>query len=195
MSKTQKVDAARLRITLLDLDPEPWREVEVPLSMTFKSLHDTIQALFQWCNSHLWEFEFDGRRYDIPFDDGFGEDRTFSAEHTRLTKLKDGKVTEFLYTYDMGDNWEHHIEVLELFDAPKGSRLPRFLTGQWRTPPEDVGGASGFEMFLEAINNPKHEDHADLMEWHDGPFDRENIEPNAIEAQIKRIANTRRPKQ
>ena len=27
-------DAIRLRITLLDLDPEPWRKIEMPLSMT-----------------------------------------------------------------------------------------------------------------------------------------------------------------
>lgn len=34
-------DAARLRITLFDLAP-PWRVIEVPLSMTFKGLRDTI---------------------------------------------------------------------------------------------------------------------------------------------------------
>ena len=37
-------DAAKLRITLLELDPAPWRDVDVPLSMTFKGLHDTIQG-------------------------------------------------------------------------------------------------------------------------------------------------------
>lgn len=57
---------SRLRITLLDLDPAPWRKIEVPLSMTFKGLHDTIQAAFLWFDSHLWEFDFAGRTYGLP---------------------------------------------------------------------------------------------------------------------------------
>ena len=97
MSQLTEPDAARLRITLLDLDPAPWREIEVPLSMTFKGLHDTIQASFLWQNSHLWEIGFDGRRYGTPFDDDgmFGGVRLYKAETARLTKLRTGKVKEF----------------------------------------------------------------------------------------------------
>lgn len=194
MAKVASHDAARLRITLLDLDPAHWREVEVPLSMTFKGLHDTIQAAFLWCNCHLWEFEFDGRCYGIPFDDDFGGKKIYSATHTRLTKLQDSDVTEFLYTYDMGDNWEHLVEVVELFDAPKGSRLPRFLDGQLRTPPEDVGGAPGFEMFLEAMADPNHEDHDDLTEWYGRPFEPEEIDLDIVTIQLRRLAKMRQPK-
>lgn len=158
MTKTAAPDAARLRITLIDLDPSPWREVEVPLSMTFKGLHETIQAAFLWFDSHLWEFKFASRRYGIPFDEDFGGDKVYNANTTRLVKLRDSGVKEFLYTYDMGDNWEHHIEIIDLFDAPTGSRLPTFLGGQWRTPPEDIGGVPGFELFLDAIADPTHED-------------------------------------
>ena len=41
-------NAALIRATLLDLDPAPWRAFEVPMSMTLKGLHDTIQAAFLW---------------------------------------------------------------------------------------------------------------------------------------------------
>ncbi|MFQ5621928.1 MAG: plasmid pRiA4b ORF-3 family protein [Paracoccaceae bacterium] len=188
-------DAARLRITLLYLDPAPWREVEVPLSMTFKGLHDTIQAAFQWFDYHLWEFDFGGRRYGIPFDDGFGDDdKVYSASTARLTKLRDTGVKEFRYVYDMGDNWEHLIEVTGLFEAERGSRLPRFVNGKWRAPPEDVGGPPGFEMFLEAMADPAHEDHDDLLEWYDGPFDPEDINEQYVKIQMGRLANMRRPK-
>lgn len=34
--------------------------------MTFKGLHDTIQAAFLWFDSHLWEFDFAGRIYGLP---------------------------------------------------------------------------------------------------------------------------------
>ncbi len=94
MTRTAAPDAARLRITLNDLDPRPWREVEVPLSMTFNGLHDTIQAAFLWFNYHLWEFDFAGRRYGLPYDDNFGGDKTYNAKTARLTKLRDSGVTE-----------------------------------------------------------------------------------------------------
>lgn len=194
MSKVTTPDAARLRITLLDLDPAPWREVEVPLSMTFSALHDTIQVAFLWFNCHLWEFDFDGKRYGIPFEEDFGGDKIYNAKTTRLTKLRNSKVTEFIYTYDMGDNWEHHIEILDLFDMPSGSHLPVFIDGQWRTPPEDVGGTTGFEIFLEAISDPSHEEYENLIDWNDGPFNREDIESEIIKIQMNRLANMRRPK-
>ena len=187
-------DAAKLRITLVDLNPPPWREVDVPLSMTLKGLHNTIQAAFLWFDSHLWEFELAGRRYGLPFDEDFGGDKVFNANTARLTKLRDSGIAEFLYTYDMGDNWEHHIEVLDLFEAPTGARLPAFLNGKWRAPPEDVGGTSGFELFLQAVANPAHEDHDHLTEWYGRPFNREDIEPDIVKIQIARIAAMRRPK-
>ena len=94
----------------------------------------------------------------------------------------------------MGDDWTHQIEVLELFDAPVGSRLPMFLNGQWRTPPEDVGGVPGFEAFIEAMENPKHPEHQDVLNWYGDPFDRSDIEPEIINIQMKRLANMRRVK-
>ena len=194
MSKPAAPDAARLRITLHDLDPAPWRMVDVPLSMTFKALHNTIQAAFLWFDSHLWEFDFGGRRYGLPFDDDFGDDRVYNATTARLTKLREGQVSAFLYTYDMGDNWEHHIEVVELFDMAKGVRLPRLVDGRWRTPPEDVGGPPGFERFLEAIGDPTHEEHQHLLDWYGKPFDREDIERDIIDIQMNRLANMRRAK-
>jgi hypothetical protein len=195
MMNTQTMpDAARLRITLADLDPASWRVVDVPLSMTFKGLHDTIQAAFQWFDCHLWEFDVDGKRYAVPFDDGFGEDKVYNANTTRLVKLRDKAITRFLYTYDMGDNWQHHIEVLELLDQPVGSRLPKFLDGQWRTPPEDVGGTSGFQYFLEAMNDPNHEEHEEVMDWHGEPFEPNNIDEDILKIHMKRLANMRRPK-
>ncbi len=94
----------------------------------------------------------------------------------------------------MGDNWQHHIEVLELLDQPVGSRLPKFLDGQWRTPPEDVGGTSGFQYFLEAMNDPNHEEHEEVMDWHGEPFEPNNIDEDILKIHMKRLANMRRPK-
>jgi hypothetical protein len=192
--KAPSQNAARLRITLLDIDPAPWRSVEVPLSMTVKGLHDTIQAAFLWFDCHLWEFEIAGRRYGIPMDDAFGGERTHDAGAARLTELRDAGASEFLYIYDMGDSWEHLVEVVDLFDAPEISQLPRFLDGKWRAPPEDIGGAPGFEMFLEAMADQDHDEHDDLMDWHGGPFDPEDTDTQSIESRMRRLAGEQRPK-
>ena len=190
MTTSSSGNAARLRITLLDLDPEPWREVEVPLSMSFKGLHDTIQAAFLWTNSHLWEFDYGGERYGIPFED---DSEVHKAENAQLTKLTDGAVDAFFYIYDMGDSWEHRIEVLDLFTAASDAPpLPRFVDGKWRTPPEDIGGAPGFELFLEAIDDPGHEDHEDVIDWYGASFDREDIQPDIIGYAMARLSARRR---
>ncbi len=188
--------AARLRITLLDLDPAPWRLVEVPLSMSFKGLHDVIQAAFGWFDIHLWEFNFDGRTYGLPheIDLGLDGDRIYNASYAHLTKFHTAEVGAFLYTYDMGDDWTHRIDVVALFEAEPGTLLPHFIEGQWRAPPEDVGGSFGFEHFLEALSDPDHEDHDDLMDWHGGPFDPTDIEEDTVHAQLKRLAKKRRSK-
>ncbi|MCK7616261.1 plasmid pRiA4b ORF-3 family protein [Roseibium sediminicola] len=191
---TKVPDAARLRITLPDLNPAPWRVIEVPLSMTFKGLHDAIQAAFLWFNCHLWEFDVAGRRYGLPLDDGLGFEKVYNANTARLAKLRDSGISEFLYTYDMGDNWEHHVEVLELFDMPTGARLPALIDGKWRAPPEDIGGAPGFEMFLEAVADPNQEEHENLVDWYGQPFDPNDIEPEIVKIQMDRLTNMRRPK-
>jgi hypothetical protein len=185
------MDAARLRITLADIDPAPWREIEVPLSMSLKSLHDAIQAAFLWQDSHLWEFDIDGKRYGLPYDDDLGSDRVHKASTTKLTRLRDQAVTQFIYTYDMGDSWEHVTEVLQLFEAETGARLPRFIAGEHRAPPEDVGGPSGFEVFLKAINNPRHPEHRHFKDWYGEAFDPADIEEETIRALLGRLAKAR----
>ena len=38
-------------------------------------------------------------------------------------------------------------------------------------PPEDVGGAPGYEEFLDAINDPRHPEHKELRKRIGGKFD------------------------
>lgn len=159
--------------------------------MTFKGLHDVIQAAFLWFDAHLWEFEIDGRRYGPSVDDGFGGERVYKANVARLTKLRDAGTTEFLYTYDMGDNWEHRVEVLDIFAADPDAPTPRFIGGRWRTPPEDVGGPPGFAVFLDALADPDHPEHAELLDWHGGPFDPAEIDEETVRVQFDRLAKAR----
>ena len=190
-------NAARLRIALLDIEPEPWRRIEVPLSMTLKGLHDCIQAAFLWDNSHLWEFEIGDRSFGIPFDGGFslGGDAGDEPADAKKARLKDLLTTvgqEFLYVYDMGDDWAHVIVVEALFEAPAEPLLPRYCDGEWAAPPDDCGGAPGFANFCDAMASPDHPDHEELMDWYGGPFDVTSVQQARVHAAFKKLARPRR---
>ncbi len=89
----------------------------------------------------------------------------------------------------MGDDWRHRVQVLETLDVD--ARLPRFVAGKWRCPPEDVGGFPGFYRFLEVLADPKDPDHRELMDWHGGPFDRADIDEPAIKRRMAPLAKAR----
>jgi Plasmid pRiA4b ORF-3-like protein len=55
-------------------------------------------------------------------------------------------------------------------------RSPLCLAGHNACPPEDVGGGSGYLEFPDAINDPSHEEHQQMLEWCGGSFD-----PNAFD--------------
>ena len=39
---------ARIRVSLIDTEPEIWRRVDVPLEASLKMLHDVIQGAMGW---------------------------------------------------------------------------------------------------------------------------------------------------
>jgi Plasmid pRiA4b ORF-3-like protein len=160
---------ARLHITLSDTDPVIWRTVDVPVEANLKMLHDIIQAAMGWQDYHLWEFEAEGRRYGLP-DPEWPDDSLTAAKNVKLKTLIDRGVRQLDYTYAMGDNWHHSIVIEAIGPGQPDTKYPRYIDGARRGPPEDCGGTPGLENFLEAIANPKHPDHAELIEWYAGCY-------------------------
>lgn len=97
-------------------------------------------------------------------------DETVAARNVKLATLLKRGVRQFVYTYDLGDNWEHLLTVESVRSGGSGSKFPRYVEGAHRAPPEDVGGVPGFEAFLEAIGDPKHPEHAEATDWHEGCY-------------------------
>ncbi len=52
-----------LKVKLLDIEPEIWRRFVVPASITLDRLHDVIQIVMGWTDSHLHEFTIGKKRY------------------------------------------------------------------------------------------------------------------------------------
>jgi hypothetical protein len=131
-------------------------------------LHDALQAMMGWTDSHLHQFEKDGKNWGVPEWDEFGDWDLIDESRTRLDSVLTVEGERMVYQYDFGDDWQHEI-VLEKI-IPELSKRPVCLTGERRCPPEDVGGVSGYEEFLEVICDPNHEEYAHYVGWCGGHF-------------------------
>lgn len=183
---------ARIRITLEDMKPAIWRRVELPVTNSLKTLHLAVQACMLFENYHLFQFDIGDAAYGIRFDD---DDafmvRTRDAANMRISKLVERNVTSFTYTYDFGDDWRHRVEIEEVTSAIPGIDYPRFVDGERRAPPEDVGGTPGFEEFLNAMAKPRHPERKSMIEWYGRPFDPADISPDEISARMAKLAKRR----
>ena len=110
-------------------------------------------------------------------DDGFEDFDCVDSTVTKISDIvpKEGKQIGFVYEYDFGDGWEHEVLFEVCLPAEKSGRYPLCVEGERSCPPEDVGGVWGYTEFLEALADPKHEQHEEFKEWA-GPFDPEHFD-------------------
>ncbi len=159
-----------LKITLNNIRPPIYRKIQVPDFYTFHQLHHLIQLAFEWENIHMYIF-FDKDSEISAFEDDFSERQPGDAKKIKLKERFKSLKDRLLYVYDFGDNWEHTVELEKVLDADPSKRYPACISGQRNAPPEDVGGAFGFEDFVEAMNDMKHPQHDDFIEWYGRFFD------------------------
>jgi hypothetical protein len=188
---TQVDRIARIRIELDGIDPAVWRTVEVPLGTSLSELHEVIQAVMLFENYHLFQFDVGTKRYAIPDPEWEDVRETVDAQSTKLGALVDRGVASFSYTYDFGDNWQHTVIIETITDADPALDYPRFIDGNRRAPPEDVGGIPGFEQFLDAMTKPRHPERKNLLRWYGRPFDPDDIDVAEITARVSKIASGR----
>lgn len=181
---------ARLRIDLDGIEPPVMRRVEVPHAIRLDRLHQTIQAAMGWHDCHLWGFEVGEETYGPPMPPGaFGGGPKNATKLTLARALEETGADALLYIYDYGDTWEHIITVEAIEDAVPKTLYPRLLEATGACPPEDVGGLPGYEMFLEAMADPEHEDHEHYREWYGRAFDPSFVDIEVADALLKRFAN------
>lgn len=170
----------QLKVTLDGSKPPIWRRLHVPENVTLYELHAILQIAMGWTNSHLHMFHIGKQIYGNPEDDEFGELGTKDETRYRLNKVANREKMKFHYEYDFGDSWEHTILVEEILPAQKGVQYPRCVAGKRACPPEDVGGVAGYEEFLAAIADPRHEEHEEYLTWIGGAFDPEEFDLDEI---------------
>lgn len=158
-------------LVTLDLDIyKATRRLIVPADLAFSQLHKVLQDAFHWHNHHLYDFAvFDGKsrapvtrlvtsNEELDYDD----QAVLMADHKLSDYLPKNKF--ILYTYDMGDSWEHQIEFVREIEN-HDAESPYLLEAVGQTPPEDVGGVGGFVGFREIMLNTSHPEYEETKEW------------------------------
>ncbi len=158
---------------LVTLDLEVYkatRRIIVPADLEFTRLHKVLQSVFNWEDYHLYDFSLFAdnenqkavrlvpSEYDLQYD----EDAVLMKGHTLAEFFPWCKAMR--YTYDMGDNWKHEIQLVRVIDE-YDKNSPYLLEASGQAPPEDVGGVGGFVNFREIMLNPNHPEYKETKEW------------------------------
>lgn len=187
----QMSTAYELRVVLKDIKPPIWRVIRVPGNTTLHRLHQVIQAVMGWTNSHLYLFHVGEADFGEP--DPEWEQEVMDSTRTSLERIVRSGVRSFVYEYDMGDSWEHQITIQKTLEDDRNETQPVCLEGARACPPEDCGGPYGYPDFLEAISDPNHEEHEETLEWAGGHFDPEEFDLDAVNKALASL-RVRRPK-
>jgi Plasmid pRiA4b ORF-3-like protein len=175
----------QIKVTLKGSKPPIWRRIQVTSATTLAQLHRILQCVMGWESSHLYRFVVDGMEYGDPsmLEEIEGED----ARRVTLAALVQGAKDKLLYEYDFGDSWEHELRIEKVLPLEAGKRYPVCLTGKRACPPEDCGGIWGYAGFLEVIQDPRHPEHEDMLEWVGGEFDPEAFDLDEVNTALQSL--------
>ena len=176
--KSNDIHIYQLKITLDEIKPPIWRRIQVRSDITLYQLHRIIQVTMGWCGGHLHQFIINRETYSIPIPmDDF---EVIDERDVTLNQFIEDEKFRFAYEYDFGDSWYHIILVEKILPPESDMGHPVCLKGKRECPPEDCGGAYGYEEFLEAIQNPEHPEHEEMLDWVEYNFDPEEFDLDYI---------------
>jgi hypothetical protein len=157
----EPVDPALLVLTI-ELDhvtPRVWRRVAIPSNTTLDQVHRMIQDAMGWHDEHPYAFENDVHTIIDPRSGSGG----IPADGERLVSIATEAGDRFTYTYDFGDEWTHTVVLDEIRRRGPGDVFT-VLDGAGPCPPEDIGGAHGYQHLLSAYADPADPDHDDAID-------------------------------
>lgn len=178
---TKPAKIYQLEIWLHEIEPRIWRKFEVPANIRLDKLHDVIQDVMGWTDSHLHSFNVGQDEYSMPYpgDEAYNEG-VLDETKAKLTDLVGRPKDRFVYVYDYGDNWEHIVELVEMKEPQKGVKYPVCLDGQRARPPEDCGGPWGYQEFLETLKGKNTKERQALFDWLGYEFDPEAFDVKEV---------------
>jgi hypothetical protein len=184
-------------VMLLAVKPPIWRRFQVK-DCTLDKLHEYLQTVMGWTNSHLHQFKIAGQLYGDPrlMKEHFEE---MDYKHSTTTILSNllpigSERTRFVYEYDFGDSWDHEVLLEGFPQTEAGRQYPVCIEGERACPPENGSGITGYEEFLKIIQNKNHAEREAMLEWDGGWFDPEEFDAGtATKSMNKGLPDLRNP--
>ncbi len=140
-----------LRVELAMVPYPVWRRVRLADNATFWALHVAIQDAMGWSHRHRHLFTADHPvsgerlRLGIPEDNGFhGRGAVHPSWLTRVADIARRDHPPFLYTYHLGEEWQHEVSLEEVATAGSSQPMPCCMAGAGACPPEGLGGPEAF---------------------------------------------------
>jgi len=177
----------QFKVTLKGSKPPIWRRIQVRSDTRLDQMHEIIQVVMGWEDYHLHQFIIFDQYFGVPHDDYLGFIDMHDEKRYQLSDFGAKEGFKCIYEYDFGDGWEHILLLEKILPADQGTRYPLCLKGKRACPPEDVGGVWGYVYFLEAINDPEHEEHEMYIEWIGGKFDPEKFDIDYINRRLRSL--------
>jgi Plasmid pRiA4b ORF-3-like protein len=160
----------RIKVALVDSKPAVWRRVTIAANAPLAELHDIIQLVFGWTNSHLHQFIEGDDWYggDVIFSDPdfqeFFDDEIEDEYEIAIGALLADPGDELRYLYDFGDGWRHIIR-LEGIEASAAYTAPRCIGGRGMSPLDDAGGVRGWSEKVRVSQDPTDPDYTEVRDW------------------------------
>jgi hypothetical protein len=179
----------QVKLTLEGFKPPIWRRLLLPAAISLAELNEVIQIVMDWYGDHLHQFIAGNHRGgDITYfsDPWMVDDADCLDEATaRLDALLVQPKDRIRYEYDFGDSWMHSLVLEKILVQPAGeAALPRCVTGKGASPPEDSGGAWGWDHARAVLADPSHPEYEELSKVFDPDFDPESFDTEAINAAL-----------
>ena len=165
-----------IKVTLLGTDPPIWRRFLVERGITLRQLHNTLQIVMGWTNSHLHQFIFHKQK---------------QADGTKLGDLISQPGAKLLYEYDFGDYWQHDLLLEEILVGDESFQR-MCVAGARSCPPEDCGGPNGYAELLSAVTDTSHPEHDFFCEWLGDDFDAEHFSVDEVNRRLRPRKQSRR---
>jgi hypothetical protein len=117
------------------------RRIDMRGRQTLHDLHKAIFGAFERWEEHLYEFNLgvtpEDRSHIYFYSGGWdAEEETGDPTTTALAALDLQVGRRFGYTFDMGDQWEHIIEVVAVSEKAGKGKYPRVVKKVGTAPPQ-----------------------------------------------------------
>ena len=178
----------QFKVSLERCDPPIWRRIQLSAHSTFWDLHVALQDAMGWEDKHLHCFHVPNdspSRFDQIAPAMRKNEFTPAGQLDSVTLSIAGYFGEgrphVRYVYDFGDDWAHQIVFEQELTAVPGTTYPVCLDGKRACPPEDCGGAPGYEDLLPAIDDATHPEHKSRLAWLGRDWDPNSFDPRQVQ--------------